>query len=399
MLTSDLSITRYEKNCAHPDRLTRITHRHYLDYADRMLAVYRAGIGQTRRELHKSIERVLAAEPDCDRRRIGAFCKLLDDAGEFDSDRKGQAAALRLRVFSMAASYHPLVTEPDTIFERGEREAKAAIAAEIGRPWEQIESSLYSDVISCQPLISFEGFPSAEALLSRYNLAQLQACLYQARSMVVRASADFAPIVRYAKLARLLVEARKITSTEYRIDLSGPASVLHETRRYGVNFARFTSALVACRGWRMEAVVMTPWGRDAKLQVTSEDGYRSQVATPAEFDSEVEGALAKKWGESCEGWRLVREAGILQEGQATFVPDFLLKHDDGREAFLEVVGFWTPEYLAAKRKTIAMFKDRRIVLAIPKRTAKEDAAGPGVVVYKTRIKPEEVVKAVEEMAR
>ena len=397
MLTSDQSIVRYDKGHAFPDRLTRVTHRHYLDYAQRMMAVYRAGVGHTRRQLHKAVEAVLSREPDCERRRIAAFCKLLDDAGEFDQDQRGAAAALRLRVFTLAAKNHPLVTEPDQLYEGSERETKASIAAEIGRPWEQIEARLYVDVMSDQPLKSYEGFASGEAFLSRYNLSQLQACLYKARSMVVKASADFAPIVRYAKLSRLLVEARRISASEYRIDLSGPASMLHETRRYGVNFARFVSALVACRGWSMRATVITPWGSDAQLRVRCEDGYRSQVASPAEFDSEVEEALAKKWGESCEGWRLVREAGILQEGQATFVPDFLLRHEDGREVFLEVVGFWTPEYLAAKRKTIGMFKDRRIVLAIPKRTAKEGAGGPGVVVYKTRIKPAEVVIAVEAL--
>lgn len=398
MLTADQSIVRYDKGLAFPDRLTRVTHKHYLDYAARMIAVYRGGVGRTRRQLHKGVEAVLASEPDCDRRRIAGFCKLLDDAGEFDQDRRGAAAALRLKVFSMAAKYHPLVTEPDLIFERSEGEVKGLIAGELGRPWEEIEAGLYVDVIDYQPLRSFAGFDSPEALLTRYNLAQLQACLYKARSMVVKASADFAAIVRYAKLARLLVDTRRISASEYRIDLSGPASVLHETRRYGVTFARFTSALVACRGWSMTATVITPWGRDAQLHVTSEDGYRSHVTSPAEFDSEVEEALAKKWGEACEGWRLVREAGILQEGQATFVPDFLLRHEDGREAFLEVVGFWTPEYLAAKRKTVALFKDRRIVLAIPRRTAKDGAVGAGVVVYKTRIKPDEVVKAVEGMS-
>jgi predicted nuclease of restriction endonuclease-like RecB superfamily len=300
-------------------------------------------------------------------------------------------------VFSLAAQYHPLVTEPDQIFERSERETKSSIAAEIGKPWAEIEAALYVDVIDYQPLRTFAGFDSPEALLSRYNLAQLQACLYKARAMFVKASADFAPIVRYAKLARLLVDTRRISPTEYRIDLSGPASVLHETRRYGINFATFVSALVACRGWSMTATVITPWGRDAQLRVTSEYGYRSHVVAPAEFDSEVEAALAKRWGESREGWRLVRDAGILQEGQATFVPDFLLRHEDGREVFLDIVGFWTPVYLASKRKTISLFKSRRILLAIARSTAKDDAESAGVVVYKTRVKPEEVVKAVEAM--
>lgn len=173
--------------------------------------------------------------------------------------------------------------------------------------------------------------------------------------MTVVASADFAPMVRAAKLARLLVETGRMPDGRYRIDLSGPASVLHETRRYGINFARFVSSLVACRGWEMRAAVNTPWGASADVRVTSEDGYRSHVAPPGEFDSGVEARLAQDWGESRGGWTLSRDAGILQAGQTTFVPDFLLRHQARRAACREVVGFWVPAYPAAKRRTIAKF--------------------------------------------
>lgn len=308
-------------------------------------------------------------------------------------------------MFSLAAPMHPLVTEPDKVYERGEAEAKTRIAAEVGRPWADIEARLYADVIDRQRLMTFPAAAATDAgvmapdepegLLSRYNLAQLQACLYKARRMTVLASTDFATIVRSAKLARLLVETRRDPDGRYRIDLSGPASVLHESRRYGVNFARFVSSLVACRGWEMRAAVTTPWGTAADVRVTADDGYRSHVAAPPQFDSGVEARLSHDWGESRAGWTLWRDAGILQAGQTTFVPDFLLRHDDGREAFLEVVGFWTPEYLKAKRKTVAAFAGRRIVLAVPRRNAKENVGERGLVVYGTRINPDEVVRAVE----
>jgi uncharacterized protein len=393
MLTSDLSIVRYEKGQAIPDRLTRGTHAHYLDYAAKMIAVYRSGAGLTRRQLHRSVEAILSSEPDCPRQRIASFCKLLDDAAEFDVDRRGRAAALRLKVFSLAAQFHPLVTTPDGIFERGLIEAQSRIAAEVGKSWEQIDAALYTDVLDRQPLAAFNGFPSPEALLSAYNLAQLQACLYRATRLTVEAAADFAAIVRHARLARLLMETSCVSPGRYRIELSGPASILHETRRYGVNASRFLAALVACRDWSLQATMTTPWNTPARLKLSSRDGFSTHIAAPATFDSSVEEALARKWGDLRDGWRLIRDAGILQHGQTTFVPDFLLRHTDGREVFLEIVGFWTPEYLQAKRHTIARFADRRILLAVPRRTAKIDESGPGVVLYKTRIKPEQIVAA------
>jgi predicted nuclease of restriction endonuclease-like RecB superfamily len=399
VLTSEQSIVSYERGTAIPDRLTRRAHAHYVAYAERMLAAYRRGIGRTRRELHRAVTAVFADEPDCNSRRVSAFCKLLDDLGEFDRDERGQAAKLRLRVFSMAAKYHPLVTTADQMFERTETEVKSLIAAELGQGWTEIDAALYSDVIDQQQLIAFAGVEDSAELLSRYNVGQLQACLYRATRLTIEAATNLAAIVRRAKLCRLLLDIRRIDPQRqvHRIELSGPAAVLRESRRYGVNFARFVPTLLACRDWTMRATVVTLWSTTAELRLSSGDGYRSHLAAPAEFDSEVEAALAEAWGESWNGWRLSRQAGILHSGQATFVPDFLLRHEDGREAYLEIVGFWTPQYLAAKRATLAKFGDKRIVLAVAKRSAKASAGGPGVVVYNTRIKPQEVVRAVEDL--
>ncbi len=395
MLTADQCIVQFDRGIALPDKLTRRTHAHYVFYAERMIAAYRAGVGCKRRELHRAVESIFVNEPDCDRRRVAAFSKLLDDAAEFEKDPRGEASTLRVKVFTIAAQYHPLVTAVDLMFDRTEVEVKNLIAAELKMEWSAIDAALYADVIDQQRLKAPPTIENPADLLSRYNVAQLQACLYRATELSVDATTDFAAIVRRAKLCGLLLEIRRLNSDTHRIDLSGPASILRESRRYGIHFARFIPTLLTCRDWQLVAKMITPWGRPAELRITSGDGYRSHLPAPAEFDSEVERNLAEKWGESKSGWKLLRDAGILHEGQTTFVPDFLLRHENGCEAFLEIVGFWTPEYLAAKRITLAKFSGRRIVLAVAKRTAKENAAGPGVLVYGTKIKPEQVVEAVE----
>ncbi len=193
-----------------------------------------------------------------------------------------------------------------------------------------------------QQLEEFTGYPDAAAFLSRYNVAQLQACLYRAESMTVTATQDLKTIIRYAKLAKLLheiirgegvpplsnvarpswpcssegqtpvprrhrpngpdtsqagVQGRDALATStYRITFTGPASVLRETRRYGVNFARFLPALLACKGWRMEAVVRTPWKTPAKLALSEADRFTSHLPPPEEFDSSLEQSLADKFG-------------------------------------------------------------------------------------------------------
>jgi len=453
MLTSEQSIVEYKAGRVVPDRLTQNTHRHYVEYAEKMLGVYRDGLGQQRRALHKQVEAIFANEPDCPVRRIEAFCKLLDDASEFQTDPSGKSAKLRLEVFSRAARLHPLVQEPDRLFEHEERAAKERIAAELGMPWDTIEQSFYTDVIAYQQLERFAGYPDGTAFLSRYNVAQLQACLYRAESMTVTATRDLKTIVRYAKFAKLLHEITRVVGSlpadvedvprvagilpagvegvppsnrgpealarrgrdardthgrdgrathgqdahaTYRITFTGPASVLRETRRYGVNFARFLPALLACRGWSLEAVLRTPWQTPAKLVVSDADRFSSHLPPPEEFDSSLEQSLAEKFGPTRDGWQLIREGEILHDRQKTFIPDFTFRHEDGTEVLLEIVGFWTPEYLAHRRETLRQFRRHRILLAVPESSIREGATiTDNVLVYKTTLKIAPLLAALE----
>jgi len=396
MLTSEQSIVEYRAGRVVPDRLTQKTHRHYIDHAEKMLAVYREGIGQQRRSLHRQVEEIFADEPDCPVRRIEAFCKLLDDAGVFQTDPSGKAAKLRLDVFSRAARLHPLVQVPDRLFEHEVEAARRQLAEELATPWGEIEQSLYADVMAYQPLEEFTGYPDAAAFLSRYNVAQLQACLYRAESVTVTATRDLKTIIRYAKLAKLLHDIVRLGPSEYRITFSGPASVLRETRRYGVNFARFLPALLACKGWSMEATLQTPWKTCVRLVISDADRFTSHLPPPAEFDSALEESFAKKFGPTRDGWQLIREGDILHEHQKTFIPDFTFRHEDGTQVFLEIVGFWTPEYLASRRETLRQFRRHRILLAVPECSIREGAAiTDNVLVYKTTLKLPPLLAALE----
>jgi len=309
---------------------------------------------------------VMAEEEDCPARRIEAFCKLLDDAATYEQDRRGKAAALRREVFGMATEKHPLVRSADRLFDHEEAEVKAEIAAKLGRSWIEIDRELFADVIDFHRLKSFEGYADGPALLARYNVAQVQTALFGAVSMTVWADDDFKTILRYAKLARLMHTITRSGEGRYCLRFDGPASVLRETRRYGVAMARFLPALIACRDWRMHAVVRTRRkGWQVGLDLSSADGLTSHLPSPDDFDSSVEEAFAEKWGtEPRDGWQLIREGEVLHHHQKVFVPDFAFRHEDGRTALMEIVGFWTPEYIQAKLDTLRQFADRRILLAV-----------------------------------
>jgi predicted nuclease of restriction endonuclease-like RecB superfamily len=249
-----------------------------------------------------------------------------------------------------------------------------------------------------QPLERFEGYPSAYALLSRYNVAQLQACLYRAEKITVTATDNFKTILRYAKLAKLMHDINRLGPSYYRIIFSGPASVLRRTRLYGVNFAKFLPALLACKGWRMTAILKTPWNTPAKLNLSDKDNFTSHLPPPDQFDSSLEESLARKFGPERDGWKLIREGEILHNRQKTFVPDFTFRHKDGKQVLLEIVGFWTPEYLSHRRVTLKQFRGHNILIAVPEKSLREGVRiGKNVLVYKTTIKRKPLMEALERI--
>jgi hypothetical protein len=129
------------------------------------------------------------------------------------------------------------------------------------------------------------------------------------------------------------------------------------------------------------------------LDLSSKDGLTSHLPPPEEFDSELERDFAEKWGPGPrEGWTLIREGEVLYSGQKVFVPDFVFRHDDGRSVLMEVIGFWTPEYLEAKTATLREFGRRPILLAVaePLRQKLPDL-GTDFVTFKSAVKVSDVL--------
>ena len=394
MLTREHGIAVYDGAFAYPDRLTRLEHWHYVDLAEQMLEIYRSGHGRLRRDLHRDIHSLLEPIPDAPPRRADAFCKLLDDESQYIQDKAGAAAKLRRKVYRLAASHHPLVQSKFELHDSLEPEIKQKIATELGETLESITQRFFIDIPDFQPLQSLEGYASGTELLARYNVAQTQVALYDALAMSVWARDDLKSILRYAKLAGLMHSITQIDDGSYRFDFDGPAALLNPTTRYGVAMAKFIPGLLSCSRWRLKAKIRPKkWRRDLILELDSESGLKSPVAATEQFDSNVEADFSNDWGTGLrEGWRLSRESNILHQGQKIFVPDFTLTHFDGRQLLLEVVGYWTPEYLKQKLQAIAMFENHRILLAIDQTLQQHfQADASNVILYKKRLRAADVL--------
>ena len=387
------------------------------------LVVYREGVGQTRGRIRNACRRALAGlRPD----RVEPVVKLLDDVATYEWPAAARCAARRVEVFERAAARHPLL-------DAGA--AAALIATEYAPPPAaptDAVATLYADYPEYHRLVAFPPDYTTEALRADYDLAQAQALLYSATGVTLEAGRDFKHILRYARLARLLHRVERLTGEGagsepmptkargkpsrrrrrsrprsvasdggYRFVLDGPNSVLRRTRAYGVDFARFLAALVRLPDWRLEAAIELRRGwRPFTFTLTSSDGLGAGATPPAEFDSTLEETIARKFGRERAGWRMLREGAVLDLGRTLLVPDFVFQHQDGTEVLLEIVGYWTPEYLADKLGKLAAVRGVNLIVAVPRRLAVQAGRLPATVLpFKRRLLLRDLLPRLEGFRR
>jgi hypothetical protein len=84
------------------------------------------------------------------------------------------------------------------------------------------------------------------------------------------------------------------------------------------------------------------------------------------FDSAIEKEFSLL---SFNSWSVKREPAVLKAGQYAFIPDFSLEKNDKR-IYVEIIGFWTPEYLKNKIQKINLLQEKEdLILLVDKNLA------------------------------
>ena len=204
--------------------------------------------------------------------------------------------------------------------------------------------------------------------LARYNLELARGVLYDAERVVLTARGGWRDVFRSVKLARLMYRLERGEGRTYRLELTGPAAAfVGRTQRYGRRFARALPALARAPGWSVEADLV----RDGRRLLYRLDGRaplgprrRGRPGYDSAWERSLAGEFEAKVGAERAGWSLRREATPVAVGGELFLPDFTLVHDDGREALVEIVGFWTPDYLETKLRKVRAAGLEHLVLVV-----------------------------------
>jgi hypothetical protein len=363
----------------------------YLDASDEpwltaLIQEYHRFAGKRRRELDARLREPLpvqAPRPGLQRAR-----HVLDRVCIPGGAPPKRCAALREALFVEGA-------------DRAPRPVALARAAErLGSDPDAIMEGLFADLPSECELLAPPPELDATELRLRTNLALVQALCARSTRVDIDLWGNARAIVRLAQLRGLLCVVRPVDDGEQqdmpvaRMELSGPLSLFRRTRMYGRALSSIVPHLCWCDRFELRAELLLD---ETPVTLCVREGAPIFPARrPKPFDSKVEARFARDFGRLATGWEVHREPQPISAGERIIFPDFALqhRHDPKRVVLLEIVGFWTAEYLRDKLRHLREAAIPELILCIDASRDCDEAelpAGAKVVRYRRRIDAGEVL--------
>lgn len=260
--------------------------------------------------------------------------------------------------------------------------ALARASNELEAPAADVARSMFADRAAARIVSGAPSLSAADAV-EAYNLALVQGLLLRSELVTAHVREHVRAVVRFAKLTGLLCTFA-LDERGTRLEVSGPLSVLRHTTKYGFALAAFFPAVLATPGFRLQARCVLR-GEPIVVRIDATDRIARTHALPKDADSKLERALARDVRRLDRGWELLRETDAISIGQRLFFPDFTLRKN-GESIVVEVVGFYTPEYLRSKLEALRAAKVRRLIVCIDQSLACDDGEVPGTVIrFKRKI--------------
>ncbi len=414
MLTSDLARAQVRNGKLLP-RWIDPERDSLRDDARALITHFGEHIGRSAGELDEAVADLAALRTDVI--LIRGLAKLLWDRSTTGTPEMvaadGQVispSALRQAVFRAAGASWPVRVGGDAGFT--DRAAVIArVSDELKLSAAVIEAGLYGDLADEQRLLTFEPL-TPEALLTGYNMALAQACLLKAREVRITLGPlepkRLRALFRELKFRRLLFRAES-SDGGVKLVLDGPLSLFKQTSRYGLQLALLLPALTRVEKWSLEADLAWAKGanRAADRPVTlcldqgsplTAMGRDVGVWTSAEEEHFVKAFAALE-----SPWKLEAHGEVVDlDGRDVLIPDYVLRHADGRTALVELVFAWRKKTFEKRMELLAKVGPKHLVIAIAdKGGADDDGLPEGLEAYRFKgiIAPKRIIEAAEKVAR
>ncbi len=325
-----------------------------IEAANTLIEAYKTHIHEKKRVL-----KIITADLESrgfEYRFVRGLAMLLDRRGTFVCNSRINPVDLRRRVFDAAQR----LGLPTDLKKR--EKILSIVASEIAFSKEEVEESLYKDLDDELILESFNP-PSAIELLQQYNLSLTQTLLFDSTELSFTASGRWQDLFHSIKKLGLIYEAYHNNGFWVKID--GPASLFKLTKRYGIHIAKLLPTIVANPEWTVNAKILWKYSNEIcsfKIESLKHGSLLPKITLqPLTFDSTDEERFAVQFLALKSNWILKREPEPVLAGSSVIVPDFSLERS-GLKVYLELVGFWTQEYLLRKIEKLKQVNSKMILL-------------------------------------
>lgn len=380
-----------------PEALLRFSARegrvvpHYLTERDHpwlrvLIDEYERYVGRPRRELDDRMREPLPCPSPRGKQVLAA--RVLDRSYGGRTAPAVQPIAARAAVFAAGTC----AEDRTTVLER--------VASDFGVAPAALEDSLFADLPGERLVVAPEQPVGAAEVALRANLSLVQGILFRSTRVEIDLIGNARAVVRHAKLRGLIcsVPTRAGPSGRAAIEISGPLSVLRRTLLYGRALAELVPLLAWCERFQMRAECVLR-GETHALVVSSGDPI-FPAAEPRRYDSKIEERFARDFRRIASDWDVTREPEPVNAAGKLIFPDFLLRHrrPSGRCWLLEIVGFWTPDYLSRKLSDLRSARIENLILCIDddRNVAEQELpAGTPVVRFRRRIDASSVLQILE----
>jgi len=305
-------------------------------------------MGRTYGELIEELEGI----EEINYRLIRGLAQILERRCEIDTDSVIDPIAARRMVFEASRGFITGEDERKKVLEK--------VAGKLAIEPDGLEQALWADHEGNLVIKEFQAM-APEDLLRQYNLSLAQTLLFRATGMEIQIEDNYQPVFRKIKQLGLICSVRDGT-----ISLEGPLSLFKLTEKYGSAFAKLLPVIMASAGWSVRAGISrkTFQGKriyDFTLDHTCGSILGTELGT-AEigFDSAIEKEFYQL---GFKGWTVRREPTVLKAGQYAFIPDFSLERN-GIRIYVEIIGFWTPEYLKHKIQKLNDLQERESMILL-----------------------------------
>jgi predicted nuclease of restriction endonuclease-like RecB superfamily len=329
-----------------------------LELCRQLLEHWRSQVGRPRGEIEEGSMALVAGS----RMALTArgLQKLICDACRFTDN--GSAASLRADAFRQAAAR--LARPAGTLDEH-----LAAVASAQGMAATELMERLYGDLPQAARLEA--ACPDTPDILrDRYNLALCQSLLLGARALEVvlpaAATGDRRRLLQDLRFRRLVAEVTCDQREALHLTLSGPASVLDQASRYGLQLGLFLPSLCSLSVWQARArvrVVAPGRGQqDGDLLLSHELGLRGHGHALGHVPDELQRWQAEL-ARLQPDWRIEDAPIITLPGGEWIVPDACLVTPHGPVA-IELFHRWHARPLARRVAQVQQGRLPHVLLGV-----------------------------------